>query len=278
MSPEIYSHSKLSTFEQCPLKYKFKYIDKIPPVVEQSIESHLGKTVHTALEWLYTKVKEGFKPELQQVIDYYYETWQANYKPTYVIVKKQLTEKDYFNSGLKFIIDYYIKHTPFDDNTLELEKRIFFHLDNTKDYRIQGFIDRLVYNKQNDEYEIHDYKTSNSLPSQINIENDRQLSLYALAIKNQYKHSKPVKQVWHYLAFNKSIEIKKSDEILNKLKEETIKLIQEISNATIYPPIVSTLCHWCEFKPICPAWKDKKNTEYDSSRRDKQINLNQYEN
>ena len=33
---EIYSHSKLSTFEQCKLKYKYRYIDKIKPDVEQT--------------------------------------------------------------------------------------------------------------------------------------------------------------------------------------------------------------------------------------------------
>jgi len=52
-----YSHSKLSTYEQCKLRYKLKYIDKIIPEVEKSIESHLGSVVHETLEWLYNSVK-----------------------------------------------------------------------------------------------------------------------------------------------------------------------------------------------------------------------------
>ena len=272
---EIFSHSKLSTFEQCPLKYKFKYIDKIPPVVEETIESHLGKTIHASLEWLYNQIKTGFTPELQHLIDYYHDTWQANFKTTYIIVKRQFTEKDYFNSGLKFLIDYYIKHSPFDNNTVETEKRIFLYLDIEKKYSIRGFIDRLAYNKQSDEYEIHDYKTSNSLPSREKIENDRQLSLYSLAIKSIYKHPKPVKQVWHYLAFNKSIEVKKSDEILEKLRNDTLKLISEIQSSKLFPPIVSGLCHWCEFKPICPAWSNN-NLYIDPFKKEKNANLNNY--
>ena len=27
----VYSHSRLSTFEQCPLKFKFRYIDYVEP-------------------------------------------------------------------------------------------------------------------------------------------------------------------------------------------------------------------------------------------------------
>ena len=33
-----YSHSKLSTFEQCPYKYKLHYIDKEPEDIPTTIE------------------------------------------------------------------------------------------------------------------------------------------------------------------------------------------------------------------------------------------------
>ncbi len=52
-----YSHSKLSTFEQCPIKFKYRYIDKIPVEFEKTIEAFLGEIVHEALEWLYTEIK-----------------------------------------------------------------------------------------------------------------------------------------------------------------------------------------------------------------------------
>ena len=42
----IYSHSRLSTFEQCPKKFKYKYLDKLKPEIEKTIETHLGSAVH----------------------------------------------------------------------------------------------------------------------------------------------------------------------------------------------------------------------------------------
>ena len=39
----IYSHSRLSTFEQCPFKFKLRYIDEIEPEIEKTIEAHFQR-------------------------------------------------------------------------------------------------------------------------------------------------------------------------------------------------------------------------------------------
>ena len=77
----IYSHSRLSTFEQCRLKFKYRYIDEIIPEVEQTIETHLGTCVHDTLEWLYNgKIKFPEKVlSLDDVINYYTESWLNQY-------------------------------------------------------------------------------------------------------------------------------------------------------------------------------------------------------
>ena len=176
----LYSHSRLSAFEKCPRKFKFRYLDRIIPPLEKTIETHLGKSVHTALEWLYLEVKEKRIPSIDDVVIYYSKTWEKNWDPAIKNVKKQLTTKDFFNRGVQFLLDYYMRNKPFDDNTLDIEKRIFIILDQTGKYKIQGFIDRLVYNLKTKEYEIHDYKTSSNLPQPENVDNDRQLGLYSL--------------------------------------------------------------------------------------------------
>jgi len=251
---EIYSHSKLSAFEQCKLKYKYRYIDKIVPEVEQTIESHLGKMVHNSLEWLYIRVREKIIPTLDEVIMYYSKDWQDKFKPEFVIVKQELTAENYFNKGIEFLINYYTKHQPFDDNTLELEKKIIFDLDAEGKYCIMGFIDRLVYNLEKERYEVHDYKTSASMPRQEDIDTDRQLAFYAISIKELNGYDEEVILVWHYLAHNKKVESARTNDQLSQLKQETINLIEEIQNTTQFPPNKSVLCDWCEYKSMCPAW------------------------
>jgi len=48
----FFSHSSLSTFEQCPARFKFIYLDRIRKPFE-GIESFVGRRVHETLEFLY---------------------------------------------------------------------------------------------------------------------------------------------------------------------------------------------------------------------------------
>ena len=259
--PTIYSHSRLSTFEQCPLKFKYRYIDKIIPEIEQTIEIHLGSTVHDTLEWLYTQVQNNKLPTIDQTITFYAEKWQEKYKPEIIIVKKDLTTKNYFNKGVQFILNYYLKHKPFDDNTIEVEKRILLNLDEEGKYKLQGFIDRLVHNAETNEYEIHDYKTANYLPKQEKFESDRQLALYSIGIKDLFGQDKEVILIWHYLAHNTKICSKRTNQQLQQLKKETIELINKIETTEKFPHYISKLCDWCEYKLMCPAWTKQKTLD-----------------
>ena len=269
---KIYSHSKLSTFEQCKLKYKFKYIDKIIPEIEKSIEAHLGSSVHNALEWLYKQIQQGQVPSLDDLIISYIEFWQRDYTQEMVIVREGLTEKDYLEKGLKFLIDYYQENKPFTDNTIELEKKIMIDLDEENEIKLVGYIDRLVHDLEKGILEIHDYKTANSQPRENHGENDRQLALYAIAIKENFGEDKEVKLIWHFLAHNRKIISTRSNEQLKQLKEETLALINEIENTTSFPPNKSALCEWCEYKDICPAWNNNPGTY----KRVKQAKLDEF--
>ncbi len=264
----IYSHSRLSTFEQCPFRYKLRYIDKIKPLIEKTIEAHLGSAVHDTLEWIYNQVKEKKLPTIDEVINYYAVKWQDSYSKDTLIVKKQLTQKDYFNKGVQFLVDYYTKHQPFEDGTISTEERIVIELDENSEYKVQGFIDRLAYNSEKQEYEVHDYKTANSLPSKEKVETDRQLALYSIAIKEKYGFDKNVCLIWHYLAHNQKICSTRTNEQLENLKNEIIELIKQIEATSIFPTSKSILCGWCEYKTMCPEFGCKPPT------KEKQTGLN----
>lgn len=53
----VFSDSRLSTFEQCPLKYKYQYIDKFKVKAAKTVEAFMGSCVHEALEKLYRDLK-----------------------------------------------------------------------------------------------------------------------------------------------------------------------------------------------------------------------------
>lgn len=262
----VYSHSRLSTFENCPLKFKFQYIDKLKTEIEESVESFLGSKVHEVLEKLYKDIRFKKMPSLKELLDLFNSEWKKNWNENIIIVRKEYTQENYRKLGEQFITDYYNRYKPFDqERAIALEKRIIIRLDET--HIIQGYIDRLSC-KKDGVYVIHDYKTTGSLPETSNIEEDRQLALYAMAVKNDYPDCKKVILIWHFLAFDKEFSTEKTEEQLRELRKDIIKLIDTIEATEEYPAVLSTLCNWCEFQPLCPQWKhlfkieEKEPNEY----------------
>ena len=258
MAAEIYSHSRLSSFEDCPKKFEYRYVLKVPSEAE-SIEGFVGKRVHEVLERLYGFVAKGMVPSLGKVIDRYRAFWEEHYDATRVrIVRTENDVNHYRELGEHCLTNYYRRFYPFDaDETIALEERVLFSLDDAKKYRIQGFVDRIV--RANDgAIEIHDYKTSARVPSQNKLDGDRQLALYQMGLADRFGVDRSMRLVWHYLAPNQTRVSTRNGEQLQALREETMGLIDRIRVATEFEPKTGPLCGWCEFADICPAQVEQR--------------------
>jgi putative RecB family exonuclease len=255
----VYSHSRLSCFEQCPLKFKFSYIDKIETEIEETVETFLGSRVHETLEKLYKDLKFQKLILLKDLMDFYNREWRKNWNDAIIIVRKEYEEENFRKMGERFISDYYERYRPFDQSkTIGLETQNTVDLDDK--HKIHIRIDRLCLTEDT-VYEIHDYKTSNSLPTQDKLDKDRQLAVYAYGIKKMYPDASKVKLIWHYLAFDKEMSSQRTPEQLEKLRKEVIELINKIEACKTFPSRTSALCDWCEFQMMCPEWKHDFETK-----------------
>lgn len=255
----LYSHSRLSCFEQCPLKFKFSYIDKVETEIEETVEAFLGSRVHETLEKLYKDLKFQKLNTLKELLDFYNKEWKENWNDAIIIVREEYDEENYRKMGEKFISDYYNRYKPFNQSrTIDLETEKTVELDDKHHVHIR--IDRLTM-ADNNIYEIHDYKTSNRLPTQKDLDEDRQLAIYAYGIKKMYPDAKEIKLVWHFLAFDKEMASVRKPEHLEALRKEILKLIGTIEAEQKFHSSVSALCDWCQFQAMCPEWKHKFETE-----------------
>ena len=250
-----YSHSRLSTYETCPHQYKLAYIDKIETETE-SIEAFMGSRVHDALEKLYRDLMKVDKLHtLQEILDFYHQSWEKNWKGTVQIIRKEYRVEDYQQQGRKCIAEYYRRYHPFNHGkTVGLEEYINFPLNGEKDYLIRGYIDRLVLVDQSI-LEIHDYKTSGKLPAQKEIDSDRQLAFYQLGVEEKWKGIEEVRLIWHYLAFDAEMRSSRTPEDLEKIRQETFDLIHRIEADRHFLPKDGPLCDWCDYQPLCPKRK-----------------------
>jgi len=249
-----YSHSKLQTYERCPLQYKFQYIIKLKPVKqENTVEAFMGGCVHTVFELLYGDLLKTKLNSLEDLIKYYTEVWKAGWGDGIVINNKDFNKQHYFDLGVKCLKNYYEEYFPFDqDQTLGIEKQI-----NLKwgDVAMIGYVDRLA-REEKGVYAIHDYKTG-SMMNQDYADKDRQLALYSIAVKQTFKEAKKVKLIWHYVAYGEDVISQRTDEELEELKQDILKIIAKINKAEVEDnfPAIETKCEWCGFWEHCPKKK-----------------------
>lgn len=254
-----FSHTRISTYKQCKQQYKYKYIDDVESRIDNTIEGFMGDIVHRALEKLYEDLKYEKWNDKADLIDWYESTWEDEWSEDVLVVKDEYDAKHYKKKGKTMISDYYDRYHPFDQATtigIETQHRY----DVTDEHTVSIRIDRLD-SPEPGVYEIHDYKTSNHLPTQQEAEEDTQLATYALGIKDMYPDAEEVRLIWHYLGFDREVVVTKSDEELDVIEEQLVGVIHDIEENDEYPPTRSPLCDYCGYQKRCPAWKHKFDDE-----------------
>lgn len=249
-----FSHTKLQVFERCPLQYKLKYISRLKPVREDTIEAFMGGCVHGTLELLYRDLLKTKVNSLANLLEFYDKTWQVEWNDEIKITNPDYNKEHYYNLGKKCIENYYNKYAPFDqDQTIGIEKKVSLKWG---DYEIIGYIDRLTREKDGI-YAVHDYKTNSSIFTQDYADKDRQLGLYAAFVRQEIKEAKDVKLVWHFVAFGEDVKSDRQEKQLKELKNNVLELIEEINTAEKEDkfPAKETKCDWCGFWQFCPKKK-----------------------
>ena len=217
--PEVYSHSRLSSFESCPKKFHYRYVLKLP-VETESIEAFAGKRVHEVLERLYKAAQQSRVPLARaRAARASASCGTEHFDAAKVrIARAENGPELYRENGERCLTNYYRRHYPFDaDETLGLEQRVTFSLDASGAYRLQGVIDRVV-RARDEAIEIHDFKTGQRVPSQKDLDRDRQLALYQIGVAEKYGADQPIRLVWHYLLRDQVRTSTRTPEALDELR------------------------------------------------------------
>ena len=256
----VYSYSRLTTFTQCPLKYRFKYLDEIP-TQREGIEAFVGNRVHDALEKLYVDLRAGKLNRFDELKDFYASEWDEGWhqhvydaRNREYVARTGETADQFFAYGLECIDNFYRENNPFKQSrTVALEERFKFNLDPGGPRRFQVKIDRLA-SRPDGAYEIHDYKTSRSRRSP-GISELRQLSLYQVGVQCMYPEATRVELVFYFLCSGEVFRRHQTHTDLVQIVQDTHQVIDDIESEEEFPADVTKgLCNWCEFQEICPEW------------------------
>ena len=277
-----YSVSQIQVYLQCPLKYRYRYIDKIPtPEFIETADTLLWTLVHESLEKLYNNINIFKIQTKEEFISDYHNLRAKKEKEIaenwWEIVNHHtnLTIDDFKRRGEIYLSRYYDKHSPFKDlQVISTEKQISFQLE--KWINFLWFIDRL--DKVWDTFIINDYKTNKNLPTEEKDQYIEQLTLYWLWIQEKYaKYYKHLKAKLYFLHFDIEEERDITQEKLDEIKNKYLNIIREIEqnkvqyamwSKKIFETNQSSLCNWCDYQSICPlfsAINSKDGAEWELS-------------
>lgn len=252
------SYSNLDTFKTCPLKYKFQEIDKIR--VPKGVEMIFGSAIHSALKFMFERIP--LYPTLNQIIDFFRDFWGQ----TNTAFSGTDEEKDaFYKEGISILEKFYKRNQPWNFNVVDLESRFEAGLKDEKTgetHILAGIIDRI--DKNDDSYEIIDYKTAKRMPAQENLDNDLQMSIYHMGLMKRWPQLDPskIKLSLYFLKHGEKISTSRTNEQLENTRKSVLVLIGEIQDRiknNDFPPTPSPLCDWCGYRQMCPMWKHLYN-------------------
>ncbi|MFZ2153913.1 MAG: PD-(D/E)XK nuclease family protein [Candidatus Moraniibacteriota bacterium] len=243
------SYSALNSYQICPLKYKFQYIDKIR--TPKSKEAVFGTLIHSTLNFVHTP--GILSPTMEQALDHFSKNWSSS------VFENELEERAAFSQGVEIIRRYYNDNDISRINIVALESAFQIKLG---DHVVSGIIDRI--DRTEDGYEIVDYKTAKKMPSQEKVDNDVQLTIYLQAFLGRYpeerKNLDKLKVSLYFVKHGAKLTSTRTEEDLKKIEEKFLEVIAKIEESK-FEAMVNPLCDWCDFQNLCPMWKHKFKDE-----------------
>lgn len=254
----MWSHSRVSTFDNCPKQYWFRYV--APRGAHrsrgQSIEAYMGSVVHRVLETVYHHTRRSGPPTREQavgaLVNWFAEGLSNPRRPVY-IVRAGETAAQYLERARRCLDNFWSRWRPEHvEKTLGLEVQLYFKVGG-QDW--QGILDRLVRVGPG-EYQIHDYKTSARAKTQEQAERDGQLGLYAEGLRQAYPDAECIDTFHWFLQPGVVVATHVTPQRLEAVRADFTRATERILAATKWPAKPSALCRWCEFAEQCPeAWR-----------------------
>jgi putative RecB family exonuclease len=244
----LFSFSRLKTFHQCPLRYRYRYLKGLKEAF-RSIESFLGNVVHDLLQWLYEERERFPDPQLDAVLDEFARRWRVSWTDDVTIVRLSDGPEDAFRLGREMLERFHRGTFQKDRSvTVALEQRYSTRL--SPQIVFTGFADR-VGRTESGLLFVVDYKTSKSEGNGSEFSEGLQSPLYAACAADDHDEPEALAG-YHYLRLGTTRWQRVSRARGRELLDRFLTLAEEADLAVEFPARPGVLCAWCGFNHICP--------------------------
>ncbi len=261
----VQSPSSINTYKQCPRKYYYQYIIKLP--TSGNIHTIRGNIAHTVLEDFYdvdvssvdfSNFEGFFKKKMQNML---FEEWGKHKEEIEEMVGSKDKAIFYFEETLMMLfnwLQHFIREVKEKNDGEKSFQELFKQLTPEREgsyksmkYSVRGYIDRvdLVDGK----IMVVDYKTS----SRYKLSNDYKLQLAIYSLLYYEKHGKIPDEVGLFFLRFQPLMIPANQELIDYAIQEVEFVHEQTQYKEIeyYPRKTSPLCKYstgqCPFYDVC---------------------------
>ena len=233
------SNSKRDTFNQCKLKYRYRYVDRLPDYdISNTDALHFGSYIHQIFE---DGVEASDLSGLQHLAEQNRDNYKFNksYEPKIELCLKNFLR---FNATLP---EVGVSEQHFD---LEVAEGI----------TINGYIDRIIKGKEGG-YLVIDYKTSKREKSKVELYQDPQLKGYVYAVHKLYDIPlNKITAAHYYPLTNTFVNVQyTANQIWAHIRAvvDDVWKIRKAKKVDLVP-MRNQFCNWCSYKSLCPEFTE----------------------
>ena len=233
------SNSKRDTFNQCKLKYRYRYVERVADYDLSNTDAlHFGSYIHQIFE-------DGFQASgLDQLLS--------------------LAEEN--KAKYKFGSSYDPKVLPCLKNFMRFKASLpesglpeqHFDIEVADGITMNGYIDRIIKGKEGG-YLVIDYKTSKREKSKVDLYQDPQLKGYVYAVHKLYNIPMNKITAGHYYPLTDTfVTVQYTTNQIHSHVRSVVEDVWKIrkSKKTDLVPIRNQYCNWCSYKSLCPEFTE----------------------
>jgi hypothetical protein len=247
-----YSYSKISTYHQCPMKFKIHYLDK-NYLFSDSIATEFGSLTHETEEAIalalqagqpvnYTALKNSFIIGCRKLAHKYPSDWVKLDKSNRTYTEKMYL---YLESAI-YRLERFMINNP-DLEIIGIEQKFEYDYDGIHSFT--GSIDRAFRNRLTGEVLIQDIKTWPVPAQNSELKAPAQFTVYAMAAQQLWGVEANKIKCEYDLPLCDLRQASLSEDIIADGRPQLDKWFAGITKGD-FKPTVSALCNWCQYNPL----------------------------
>lgn len=236
------SPSKIKLFDDCPRRYKFRYIDKVPTIPRPWLS--FGASVHASLKDLFDAEPSARTWDRLEV------SLRRNWIREGYTTREE--EKSYGERALRGLRTFYEKDE--DIRTVPRPRLSEFTIQlKFGDVVLNGKVDRV--DETDAGFVVTDYKTGEPRAPEW-AATDRAFTVYALLVRGRLR-APPSSLVWSFIESGTKVATTRDPEALDRALADVLKVADDIRAEKVFEARPGHGCRLCDYLGRC-----EEGTEY----------------